>query len=141
MIKNDAIRTLVRCMHTHTGNEDMMREICGVMGCAATKRTKVQDMCREVGAIDALLSMAERYKHSTMILSTVRSCLAAITDNHDKNSAYVVEKTSSKQTRILGRFDHLGVINQRLQGNASMQAQMGIKPRPGEGTQRWWLRV
>jgi hypothetical protein len=134
IIKYDAIRVLVCCLQKHNCNEDMVREVCGLIGVSATHRTAIQDACRERGAIDALLVVAERYKDSNKILCVVRSGLTAITVDHAENSAYVMERMSSKQMKIFGRFDHIGAMTTRLQDNASMQNELGVDPQTQHGT-------
>jgi stage V sporulation protein SpoVS len=127
-LKHDAIRVLVRCLKIHPENEDMVREVCSLLGASVIRRTRLQDECREAGAIEALLAVAERHKQSAKILDSVRSSLGTIAANHEQNSAYVMKSMTSKQTRILGRFDHAAETKRRLEGDAKYQTE-----RMGEG--------
>jgi hypothetical protein len=119
-LRYDVIGVLVCCLQTHPENEDMVVTICTLFGIAAAKLTSLQDACREAGAIDALLAVAERYKHSTKMLCIVSRNLAAITANNEKNSACVMKSMTSKQAKILGRFDYGCEAKRIMQKTASL---------------------
>jgi hypothetical protein len=99
----DAISMLVRCLNAHPDHADLQQFVSrALMAVLVTSFGRFQDRCRETGAIEALLRAAVKFQHNAVMLATLRSTLASISESHAENTAYVMHTMTPQQAKILG---------------------------------------
>jgi hypothetical protein len=93
------ITLLIRCLKTHS-EERVVIPLCDALTCSVT-RSLQQDFCREAGAFEVLLALAERVKDNTRVVCWIRTVLTAITSNHQGNRVHLTRIMTPKQNKLL----------------------------------------
>jgi hypothetical protein len=96
------VTLFIRCIKRHT-DQNVLDRICALVKTVC--HNKNQDIVRETGVIDELLTLTERVKQNFLALGCIRTAIKVITDNHKVNQAYLTRTMSLKQARILYRAE------------------------------------
>jgi hypothetical protein len=91
----------IRCIKTHRDNRNVLWKVYTMLRSLIEKHKDVQDVCAELGAIDAVIQALSKNKHDEPFLLLSRALLVAMTKDHERNTAYLTREMSGSKAKLL----------------------------------------